>query len=88
MLRARRGEGEVMGRSRLFASETFSAAIDDSPPKDVAGKEFKGTRLTGESGDEDGEGSDNEDESVHETVVVGEESADSEFWVDVLSWCL
>ena len=77
-----------MGRSKLFASETLRAAIDGSPPNEVAGKEFRGTRLTGESGDEDGEGSDNDEESVHETVVVGDESADSEFCVDVLSWCL
>ncbi len=44
-------------------------------------------KLTGESGDEEGEGSDSDDESVHEAVVVGDESADSEFCVDVLSWC-
>jgi hypothetical protein len=34
-------------------------------------------RLTGESGDEDGEGSDRGDESVVDIVVVGDESADS-----------
>lgn len=78
-MRARRGEGDVMGRSRLFASETLRLAMDDSPPNEVAGKEFRGTKLIGESGDDDGEGSDNDEESVHETVVVGDESADSEF---------
>jgi hypothetical protein len=51
-----------------------------SPPKLGEGNEFNGIRLTltGESGDEEGEGSDNEEVSVVK-VVVGEESADSEF---------
>lgn len=57
-------------------------------PKDVAGKDDKGMRLMGESGEEDGEGSDKEDESVMDRVVVGDDSADSEACVDVLSWCL
>lgn len=78
-MRPRRGDGDVIGRSRLFASETLRVAIDDNPPNEVAGKEFRGTRFIGESGEDDGEGSDSEEESVHETVVVGDESADSEF---------
>jgi hypothetical protein len=57
-------------------------------PKVVAGYDASGIRLTGESGDEDGDGSDRGDESVVESVVVGEESADSDACVEVLSWCL
>lgn len=40
----------------------------------------------GDSGDELGEGSDIEDESMVDMVVVGDESVESEV-VDVLSWC-
>jgi hypothetical protein len=60
--------------------------LDESRPKDVAGKEFSGMRFTGESGEDEGEGSESEEVSVV-SVVVGEDSADSEFWVDVLSRC-
>ena len=49
---------------------------------------FSGTRLTGESGDDDGEGSERGEESVVDKVVVGEESADSDIWVELLSLCL
>lgn len=49
----------------------------------LEGNEPRGIRLTGESGDDEGEGSDKDDVSV---VRVGEESADSEFCVDILSW--
>jgi hypothetical protein len=41
----------------------------------------------GDSGDELGDGSDNEEESTVEIVVVGEESVESEVCVDVLSRC-
>jgi hypothetical protein len=41
----------------------------------------------GDSGEELGEGSDNEDESTVDIVVVGDESVESEVCVDVLSWC-
>lgn len=83
----RLGAGDVMGRVKRGAcSETVRLAMDGKAPKDVPGKTFKGTRLTGESGDEEGEGSESDEESVHDTVVVGDESADSEVWVDVLSW--
>lgn len=81
IFRGRRGPGEVMGRTSrrgAGASETVRLAIDGNAPKDEAGKALRGTRLTGESGEDDGDGSDSEDESVHETVVVGDESADSE----------
>ena len=87
MFFARLGAGDVVGLSRFFVSDTFKVAIDDKPPKDVALQlsDESGWRLTGESGDEEGDGSEREDESVIDAVVVGEEPADSEFWVDVLS---
>lgn len=56
------------------------------PPKLVAGNELRGIKFTGESGEDDGDGSDNEDVSVVK-VVVGEDSADSKLCVDVLSLC-
>ena len=43
--------------------------------------------MIGDSGDELGEGSDNDDESTVEIVVVGEESVESDACVDVLSRC-
>lgn len=58
--------------------------LDDKPPKEVPGKLFSGIKLMGESGDDDGDGSDSDDVSVVK-VVVGDESA--EFCVEVLSWC-
>lgn len=80
------GDGEVIGLSRLlrsFTDKLFSVdgkrpIVDDRPPKLVAGNEFRGIKLTGESGDDEGEGSESEEVSVVK-VVVGEESADSEF---------
>jgi len=89
MLRARLGEGEVMGRSVLLKSVTVrDDSVDGRPPKLGPGKDERGIRLTGESGDEEGEGSERGEESAVERVVVGDESADSEACVDVLSWCL
>lgn len=43
----------------------------------------------GDSGEELGDGSDNDDESTVEIVVVGDESVESDACVDVLSrcWC-
>ena len=43
--------------------------------------------MIGDLGDELGEGSDNDDESTVEIVVVGEESVESDACVDVLSRC-
>lgn len=84
----RRGAGEVIGRINCgMCSKTDSPAIDGRAPNVVPGNAFRGTRLTGESGDDDGEGSESEDESVQDTVVVGDESADSEACVDALSRC-
>ena len=57
-------------------------------PKLVAGKLLSGMRFIGESGEDEGDASDRGEESVVESVVVGDESADSEVCVDVLSWCL
>lgn len=95
-MRARRGEGEVMGRSRpgpllllLFGSMTDSEArptdMEEKPPKVGPGKAASGTRFIGESGEEEGDGSESEDESVQDIVVVGDESADSDICVEVLS---
>lgn len=82
----RLGAGEVIGRiKRGIGSETVKLAMDGSAPKLVPGKALRGTRLTGESGDEDGEGSESDEESVQESVVVGDESADSEACVKALS---
>lgn len=41
--------------------------------------------MIGDSGEDEGEGSVNDDESAVEIVVVGEESVDSEHCVDVES---
>lgn len=92
MLRARRGEGEVIGRRRRGGSAKLmvlaGAGMLERPPNEVAGKLLRGMRLTGESGDDEGEGSERGEESVVDSVVVGEESADSDVCVEVLSWCL
>lgn len=86
MFLGRLGAGEVMGRSR-FGPDTDKLAMLDNP-KGAGAKPWRGAKLTGESGDEDGEGSERSDESAHDTVVVGDESADSVVCVDVLSLCL
>lgn len=62
--------------------------LTPSVPKLVAGKLLSGIRFMGESGEEEGEASDRGEESVVDSVVVGEESADSEVCVKVLPWCL
>lgn len=93
MFRARRGEGDVIGRCRRPGSATLRAVVlllepFRGIPNDVTGKLFRGMRFTGESGEDDGEGSERGDESVVDNVVVGDESADSEAWVELPSWCL
>lgn len=91
MLRARRGDGDVMGRSRpwLFASITEREArptdMEENPPKEGPGNAASGTRFIGESGEEEGDGSERDEESVPDIVVVGDESADPDICVDVLS---
>lgn len=83
MLRARRGEGDVMGRCNRGGSLSRAVVVvmgftAGRAPKLVAGKLLRGMRFVGESGDEDGDGSERGEESVVDSVVVGEESADSE----------
>lgn len=90
MFRGLLGEGEVMGRAKpteLPACSVEGLGLLECMPKDVAGKLFSGIRLTGESGDDEGDGSDRGEESVVDRVVVGEESADSDICVELLSWC-
>lgn len=81
------GPGDVIGLLGLPLSALrliWSPSIFvGSSPNVLEGNEPKGIRLIGESGDDEGEGSDKDDVSV---VRVGEESADSEFCVDILSW--
>lgn len=87
MFRGRRGEGDVIGRCKRSGSTTLSVFVLARMPNEVDGKLLRGIRLTGESGDEDGEGSDSGEESVVDSVVVGEESADPDICVEALSWC-
>lgn len=94
ILRARLGDGDVIGRGNSDAPPLLTVRVcmlddksDDkpeSPPNVVAGNELRGIRLTGESGEDDGDGSEREEVSVV-SVVVGDESADSELCVEVLS---
>lgn len=49
----------------------------------MPGKLLSGNKWTGESGDDDGDGSEREDVSVAR-VVVGEESADSKLGVEAM----
>jgi hypothetical protein len=74
-----------MGRSGL-ESDIVKPDMLPRPPKDVAPNEDRGMRFIGESGDEDGEGSDSEEESVHEASVIGEDSADSVMCDEALLW--
>jgi hypothetical protein len=66
------------------ASATLRLLKASMPPKDEPEKEESGRRVMGDSGDELGEGSEREDESTVEMVVVGEESVESDACVDVL----
>ena len=93
MLR-RLGEGDVIGRGNsvlapraLWFMPSLTERVfrlDERPPKDVAGNELSGIKLTGDSGDDEGDGSEREEVSVVK-VVVGDESADSSLCV-VVSW--
>lgn len=74
---ALRGAGEVMGRSRVEESEMVRPDRPLELPKEVVFIEDNGMRLIGESGDEEGDGSESDEVSVHEASVVGEDSADS-----------
>jgi hypothetical protein len=84
-----RGWGEVMGRSSLSGGRTGSGSatlrlLKESMPNGAPGKEDSGRRVMGDSGDELGDGSEREDESTVEMVVVGEESVESDACVEVL----
>ena len=86
-----RGEGEVMGRSkesRIIGLSDMVRSSREWIPKPFDEKEDRGSMMTGDSGDELGDGSVRADESAVEIVVVGDESVDSEACVDVLSRCL
>ncbi len=86
------GDGDVMGRSSLSGNrEIFVSTIfklwNESRPNVELEKDESGTIVTGDSGEELGEGSDNDEESTVDIVVVGEESVESDVCVDVLSRC-
>jgi hypothetical protein len=51
---------------------------NESKPKIDPEYDDSGTSVIGDSGEELGEGSDNEDESTVDIVVVGEESVESD----------
>lgn len=81
-----RGAGEVMGRCTRLGSDTERLAMrGKSLVKGCIGaKVERGIRFTGESGEDDGDGSERSEESVQDTVVVGDDSADSVARLDVL----
>lgn len=86
------GEGEVIGRSTVIGGGLVSISPifkfwKESRPNEDPVNEDNGTSVTGDSGDELGDGSESEDESTVDTVVVGEESVESDAWVEVLSRC-
>ena len=90
------GAGEVIGRCNEPISAVFPTGVGAGAgfrfvawdPNVVAGKLFSGTKPTGESGEDEGDGSERGEESVVDRVVVGDESADSDICVEVLSLCL
>ena len=68
---ARLGAGDVMGRSWPTESAAVRPAmVEDRPPNEVPVKEDSGGRFTGDSGDEDGEGSDRDEESVQDLSLI------------------
>lgn len=54
MLRGLLGPGDVMGRTK-DGSDTVRAAMEERPPNVGPAKEESGIKLTGESGDDDGD---------------------------------
>jgi len=89
MFFGRRGAGDVIGLAGV-ASDTLRLAMPpESAPKGAGANDERGiSDIIGESGEEDGEASERSDESVQESVVVGDDSTDSVAWVDVLLLCL
>lgn len=77
-----RGDGDVIGRISFRVSvlglSTILRLWNESSPKDEPEKEDNGIKVTGDSGDDEGEGSESEDESTVDIVVVGDESVESE----------
>jgi hypothetical protein len=57
-------------------------------PDAIDENDDSGKIVTGDSGEELGDGSVNAEESAVDIVVVGDESVDSDACVDVLSRCL
>jgi hypothetical protein len=88
-----RGDGDVMGRLSFSGNGRVVSTIfklwKASKPNVDPEKEDNGTKVMGDSGEDEGEGSDSEDESTVDIVVVGDESVESEVCVEVLSrcWC-
>lgn len=83
-----------MGRSSLDVSRRgllspILGLWKESIPNVDLENEDNGTNVTGDSGEELGDGSDNDAESTVDIVVVGDESVESDACVDVLSrcWC-
>jgi len=78
-----RGDGDVIGRSSLRGNRgglplTIFRDWNESRPNVDPEKDESGTKVIGDSGEELGDGSDNDDESMVDIVVVGEESVESE----------
>lgn len=79
-VRPGRGRSEPGGDSIPLFSGNWLVNLKDL-------KDVRGAIETADSGDELGEGSVTDEESSVEIVVVGDESVDSEFTVEVLSRC-
>jgi hypothetical protein len=78
MFLGRRGAGDVIGRSGAASDTLRFARPLDNPPKGAGAKDERGmSEMTGESGEEEGEASERSEESVHDNVVVGDDSTDS-----------
>ena len=82
------GRSSLRGNREGLLSTIFKVWKESRPNVDPENEE-SGTKVMGDSGEELGDGSDREEESTVEIVVVGEESVESEACVDVLSryWC-
>lgn len=83
--------GDVIGRSPsevIMGSSVMVRSSRECTPKPVLEKQDNGRIVTGDSGDELGDGSVNAEDSVVEIVVVGDESVDADVCVEVLSRCL
>jgi hypothetical protein len=78
MFFGRRGAGDVIGLSGVASDTPRFAIPPDNEPKGAGPNDDSGiSEIIGESGEEEGEASERSDESVHDNVVVGEDSTDS-----------